>query len=80
MDKGIKKRGVLLFWGLLLGGLLGLVLNIFWFIFTLTVLGYGDSGPEWLIAVNNWIFIISMAICLIGSQVVHYYVSKKEKL
>lgn len=78
MNKGIKKRFVFLFWGLVIGGVLGLVLNIIWFIFTLTVLGYGDSGPQWIIAVNNWIFIISMAICLIGSQIVYYYVSKKK--
>jgi hypothetical protein len=80
MDKKIKRRGMLLLWGLVIGLILGFVLNVIWFSFRLAVLGYGDSGPEWIIAVNNWIFIISIAICLIGSQIVHHYVSKKVKL
>jgi hypothetical protein len=78
MDKRIKRRGILLLWSLVIGLTLGFVLNVIWFIFRLTVLGYGDSGPQWIIGVNNWIFIISMAICLIGSQIVYYYVSKKK--
>jgi ABC-type multidrug transport system permease subunit len=78
MTNTIKKRGLLFLGGLVLGIVLGVLLNYIWFFFGLIVLGYGDSGPEWLTTVNRFIYVFSLAICLLGSQVFYHYVYKKK--
>ncbi len=72
-------RFLLLAIGLAAGLILGLVLNI-WFFFRLTILGYGDSGPQWIIAVNNWLWMISVLFSLVASQWYYHYAHKRGKL
>lgn len=69
--------------GLLLGLVLGFILNLAWYFFTLIVFGYGHIAPEWYIEVHKWIekflVIFSIILCLIASQWFYYYYFKKGK-
>ncbi len=75
----IKIRFVLLILGLLLGWILGFTFAFIWVVIKGYVLGYGDSGPEWVNTVTTWIQIISVLSCLIASQWVYHYAHKKGK-
>ncbi len=76
----IKYRLILLLLGLILGWVVGGALGVVWFIFNSILLGYGDSGPEWVNTVTTWIQIISVLSCLIASQLLYHYSQKKGKL
>jgi ABC-type antimicrobial peptide transport system permease subunit len=84
VGENFKIRLTLLFLGLILGCVLAFVLNIAWYIFTLIVLGYGHSAPEWFIEIDTWIerilIVISVLSCLIASQWFYYYAHKKGRL
>ena len=59
--------------------LVGYVLYWLWFFFRLIILGYGDSGPHWIIVVNNIILFGGMSIAFIGCQVFYFIKLKKKK-
>jgi hypothetical protein len=37
-------------------GLTGFAANFIWYFFLAVILGWGDSGPEWYIRIQDWIF------------------------
>jgi ABC-type antimicrobial peptide transport system permease subunit len=84
MSKPLKTRVILIFFGLLLGGLLGLVLNFFWYFFVSLILGYEDSAPDWLFPIQGQIhtiiFLVSILMGLIASQWFYYHARKNGRL
>jgi hypothetical protein len=54
------------------GFILGYLLVWLWFFFRLFFLGYGDSGPSWIIMINRSVFIAGLAIGIIGGQIVYF--------
>jgi len=76
----IKVRVTLLILGLIFGWILGFTFSFVWVVIKGYVLGYGDSGPEWVNTVTTWIQIISVLSCLIASQLVYHYAHKKGRL
>jgi len=73
-----KKRILIVLFGLVLGCISGFVLNLIWFLFRFLLLGYGDRGPEWIITVNRSIWVFSISMGLIGSQVYHHFRKRKQ--
>ena len=67
--KKLKRWGSYTLVGGLFGCLLGYVLGWIWFFFRLFFLGYGDSGPSWIISVNDFILILGVVIGIIGGQI-----------
>ncbi len=80
MPENSNNRLFLLFLGLLLGGILGLVLNFIRYFFVFLFLGDGESAPKWYFHsqgnVRTLIFFITLG-CLIGSQLVYLLAKKR---
>lgn len=57
------------FIGTLVGFLLSIVLSIGWFLFSWIVLGYGDSGPEWVNILSYAVIILSFVVGFALGQV-----------
>jgi len=68
----VKKWFIYTTLGTVLGALLGYFLLWLWFFFRLVFLGYGDSGPSWIIVVNNWILIVGFSIGIAGGQLLFF--------
>jgi hypothetical protein len=83
-NSSFKIRSILLGVGLLLGLIIGFVLNLAWYFLTLVVLGYGNSAPESYIRVQGLIELVliigSIIICLLASQWYYHYIRRKGKL
>ncbi len=75
-----KIRIILLLLDLILGCVLAFILGFVWFFFKLIILGYGDSGPQWINTVYTYIEIISIFSGAIASQWYYHYAHKKGKL
>jgi hypothetical protein len=73
----LRKWIILLFLGFVLGGLLGYVLNVIWYIFGLVVLGYGDSGPVWLTTIQHILYVFSIIFGVFVSQVYYFTCRRK---
>lgn len=73
----IPKRLIYLLIGLGVSFLLSFTLGFIWMIIKGIILGYGDSGPDWVNTVTEWIQIVSVVICLVLSQTLFNYVKKK---
>jgi len=54
---------------LAVGGVLGYVLALSWFIFRVFFLGYGDSGPSWIDTVSDALLFIGVLLSVVGGQV-----------
>lgn len=65
----LKRWGIYTLVGALLGCLLGYLLSWIWFFFRLVFLGYGDSGPSWIISVNHIVFMFGLVVGIIGGQI-----------
>lgn len=63
----------------LLGGLLGYILLWIWFFFRWFFLGYGDSGPSWIITVNDSLFVGGLIIGILGGQILFIIDWKKKE-
>jgi len=50
------------------GFILGYVLLWVWFFVRLVFLGYADSGPSWIITVNDIVFYAGLLIGVVGGQ------------
>ena len=77
--KNIKNWFLYTLLGVLLGSLLGYLFVWLWFIFTLFILGYGDSGPSWINMVNNILFWSGLIFGIMGSQLLFFIDWKKYK-
>lgn len=64
--------------GAFLGLLIAYLLEVLWFILRWLLLGYGDSGPEWIATVNVIIFWLSLLMCIFVAQVYFYKSIKKQ--
>ncbi len=73
-------RIVLLAIGLLLGWVTGYVVGFLWYFFKLIVLGYGDSGPQWINNVYDVIWAVSILSGIVVSQWYYSYAHKKGRL
>ncbi|GBD99840.1 hypothetical protein BMS3Abin07_01886 [bacterium BMS3Abin07] len=80
MNNNFKIRVVLLLLGLLVGWVVGVFFGYIWYLFTLVVLGYGDSGPQWINKVTACIQIIMIIIGIIASQWYYHYAQKRGRL
>lgn len=59
------------------GFILGYVLLWGWFFIRLVFLGYGDSGPSWIITVNDIVFYGGLVTGIVGGQLL--FIFKKAK-
>lgn len=50
---------------------------LIWMVIKGVILGYGDSGPDWVNTVTKWIQMVSVVICVVLSQVLFHYVNRK---
>ena len=76
--KEFSKRLLYLIVGIGIGIILTFALGLIWMFIKGIILGYGDSGPDWVNTVTTWIEIISITGCAIGSQVLFQYVLNKD--
>jgi len=76
-------RFILLILCLVLSFVLVIIISSAWVFFSLVVLGYGDSGPDWLIEFEKWfekiLIIISIITGLIVSQLIYHRAFRKGK-
>jgi formate/nitrite transporter FocA (FNT family) len=74
MTKKIYEISVLKKWArysigsMIVGIFVGYAFGWIWFFFRLIILGYGDSGPEWIITVNKAVFLLGFFSCIIYGQ------------
>ncbi len=66
------------------GLVLGLVLNFLWYIFLSFILGWGDSGPDWYVKNQDYVFW-GMLLTGVVSWAIFYrwlfrYLDRKDKL
>ncbi len=60
--------------------LTGFAANFALYIFHALILGWGDSGPEWYIEIEQWLFYgIFVAAAVLWIVVVHYRHTKNRK-
>ena len=71
----------LLFLGILLGFIIGIILNYLWFFFLALIVGWGDSAPGWYVEVQDFIHIaivvVSVISCIILLQWRNYHSMKQ---
>jgi len=53
------------------GLFLGFLLNFLWYIFLSLFLGWGDSGPDWYIAIQKYIFWGFLLTGLVGWAIIY---------
>ena len=73
----IPKRFLYAFFGILMSIVLSFALGLIWMVIKGIILGYGDSGPHWVNTVTQWIQVVSVAFCILLSQLLFNYVKKK---
>ena len=73
----IFKRLLYLLIGFAFSVIISFVFVFIWVVIKGIILGYGDSGPAWVNTVTHWIEIVSVAICVVLSQVLFNYVNKR---
>jgi len=56
----------------LLGSVLGYFLGWIWFLSGLFLLGYGDSGPEWVNTVNKCVLLAGLLAGIAGGQILFF--------
>jgi hypothetical protein len=49
-----------------------------WYLFRLIILGYGDSGPQWINTVNDIMLYGGSIAGFIGCQVIYFTKLKKK--
>jgi hypothetical protein len=54
---------------LVIGASVGYALGFGWFLFSLFVLGYGDSAPAWINSISDILFYFSIIISIIFGQI-----------
>lgn len=64
---------------LAVGLAVGFFLGFLWFLFSLFILGYGDSGPSWTNTVGNAVFYASLLVCILSGQILFVMSIKKPK-
>ncbi|MBC8549072.1 MAG: hypothetical protein H8D23_05425 [Candidatus Brocadiales bacterium] len=66
---------------LLIGSVFSIIpafaLSLMWTAIKGFVLGYGDSGPEWVGTVTNTIITITVITCIVLSQFAYNHIHKK---
>jgi len=80
LRKEMSTRLLLLFFGLISGAVIGYFFNLIWLVVKGYILGYGDSGPEWVGTISNLIWIVTISICVIVSQWLFGYLKKRGKI
>ncbi len=75
--KTFSMRFVFLLSGLIFGFALGFILAVIWLTIKGFMLGYGDSGPDWVNTVSDGIQIVSIIFSLLMSQLLFNYLKKK---
>ena len=65
------------FTGAVVGFILGYVLLWGWFFLRVIMLGYRDSGPPWIITVNDIVFYGGLLAGIIGGQLL--FVFKRDR-
>jgi len=58
-----------------LGFVLGYALGMIWFLFSLFILGYGDSGPSWVNSVSDISFSLGFVVSILLGQL--FFFKKK---
>jgi hypothetical protein len=59
--------------------ILAFSLEWIWFLLSLFLLGYGDSGPSWINTVNNYLLVAGLIIGIVGGQVLFFRKRNEEK-
>lgn len=80
LREDIQKRLFLLLLGIGGGFIISFVVVFMWLVFKGYVLGYGDSGPEWVNKITDTIQLLSILICAILSQLIFTRGRKKGKV
>ena len=79
----IKEEIAIRFIFLVIGSVFGLVLSFslifLWLVIKGYILGYGDSGPEWVGIVSDSIEIVVFIVCLVLSQIMFTRYKKKQE-
>ena len=60
-----------------IGLVVGLLVNLLWYLFTALVVGWGDSAPDWYIEIQGRIFYGIMFASVIVIIFVFRFLSKK---
>jgi hypothetical protein len=58
------------------GLVLGFVLNFLWYIFLSLILGWGDSGPDWYVEIQDYIFWGILLTGVVGWAIVYRWLSR----
>lgn len=48
-----------------------------WYLFSLFICGYGDSGPSWITTVNDIVFFTGLLGSIAGGQILFFLKHKK---
>ncbi len=78
--KTVSMRLIFLLSGLIFGLALGFILAVIWLIIKGFILGYGDSGPDWVNTVSDGIRIVSIIFSLLLSQLLFNHLKKKGRI
>ena len=77
----LKKWVIYFSISILLGCVLGYVFVWLWFLFSVFLLGYGDSGPPWVNLISDLVFFIGLGVAIIGGQILFFtYWGKKRRM
>lgn len=72
-------RILFLLGGITAGIIISVILLFIWTMLRWQVLGYGDSGPDWISTVNTWIQVISIGMGIVASQWLYHRIKNKSK-
>ena len=61
-----------------IGFVLGFVMGLLWFFTRVIFLGYGDSGPSWIITVNHILFYGGLTAGILGGQILFFLRGRAE--
>ena len=69
----LPKRFLFLLLGVVTSIVVSFALVFVWIVVKGYILGYGDSGPDWINTVTQWIKILSVVFCIL------YLIEQSEK-
>jgi uncharacterized membrane protein len=73
LKQKVKNRLIVNAVAIFVGVVIGLAVNLGWYIFRGLILGWGDSAPNWYFHiqdhVHNGIIMVSVAICIVFGNI-----------